>query len=118
MQTGDTFTFAQGGHLWVVISDPAKHSSSFVIVNLTTNSFRAGNDCVLDIGDHPWITEKSYVSYGDARLVGPDEEAKIARYMVAGTITKNFPMEPLILKDMIECGKKSTALSPLLKKYL
>lgn len=118
IQLGDTFVLGYGGHLWVVISDPAKNCGAFVIVNLTTNSFRAGNDCVLDVDDHPWIKEKSYVSFGDARLVEPAEEVKIVGCMATGTIVKQFPMDPAILNDIVECGKKSKALSPLLKKYL
>ncbi len=50
MQAGDTFIMGDGGHLWVVISDPAKHDGTFIIVNLkTTVPIRTCQQC-----GHTW----------------------------------------------------------------
>jgi hypothetical protein len=118
MQPGDTFTLGPGGHLWIVISDPVKHTGKFIIVNLTTDVFRAGKECELNPGDHQWITKKSFVSFGDAREVSPKEEAQIVAYMAAGIITKQFPMNPTILQKIIGSGKQSKALPVGFRKYL
>ena len=63
-QLGDAFLFGLHSHLWIVISEPAKHAGNFVIVNLTTDVFRAGKECELGLGDHEWIIQKCYVSFG------------------------------------------------------
>ena len=118
MQLGDTFILGQGGHLWIVISDPGKHAGKFIIVNLTTDVFRAGKDCELNPGDHQWITAKSYVNFGDAREVSPKEEAKIVAYMAAGTIKKHFPMNSVILQKIVAAGKQSKALPTGFLAYL
>ena len=115
---GDTFTLTPGGHLWIVLSDPDKNCGKFVIVNLTTDSRRAGIDCILDVGDHPWIREKSYISYGDAQIVTPEEKAKILKSIEAGVTTRDFPVDLDILKDIVDCGKKSRALAPIFKSLL
>ena len=81
VQLGDTFLLGQASHLWVVISDPKKHAGEFVLVNITTDAFRAGKDCELNVGDHQWIRHKSYVNFGDARKVTPQEEANFRRQM-------------------------------------
>jgi hypothetical protein len=114
MQLGDTFVIR---HLWIVISDPAKHSDKFIIVNLTSDKNRAGTDCELNVGDHEWITKKTYVSFGDAREVGPKEEVKLIENMAAGTIMKNFPMKPTVLRKIISAARASKALPTAFRCY-
>lgn len=118
LQIGDTFIFAPGGHLWVVISDPSRHEGNCIIVNLTSNAFRAGNDCQLKQGDHPWIAAASYVTFGDARKVTPKEETIIVSLMTAGTIKKHHPMPLPILKKIIDSAKASKALPGGFLAYL
>jgi len=108
----------QGGHLWVVISDPAQHDGEYIIANLTTDQFRAGKDCELNPGDHPWITEKCFVSFGDARKVTPAEDAKIATHMATKGIRKQFPVSAAALQKIVTAGKKSRALPGGFLAYL
>jgi hypothetical protein len=117
MKLGDTFIIGEGGHLWIVISDPAKHSSKFVIANLTTDANRAGTDCELNRGDHQWIKEKCYVNFADAREVTPVEEARMRESIVAGTIARHFPMKIAILQRILTAAKKSKALPTGLRNY-
>jgi hypothetical protein len=118
LQAGDTFVMGQGGHLWMVISDPVAHGGECVIVNLTTDAFRAGKECELNVGDHQWITEKCYVSMGDARKVTCQEEARILAYMQTGAIRKQFPLKPAVLKKIVEAAKASKAFPTGLQSYL
>ena len=118
MQLGDTFILGAGGHLWIVISDPPQHNGHFIIVNLTTDVFRAGKECELNIGDHQWITEKCYVTFGDARKVSPKEAATIMSYMASGVVTKHFPMRLAVLQKIIAAGKTSKALPTGFLAYL
>jgi hypothetical protein len=118
IQVGDTFYWKDGGHLWVVISDPHQHCGVFVTVNLTTDLFRAGTDCELDVGSHRWVVKKSYVSYGDARLWGPKEEANLAAQILLGTMKMHSPMVNPALAKIIAAGKVTKALAENFKKYL
>ncbi len=118
VQVGDTFLFGEGSHLWVVISDPAKNNGVFVIVNLTKNVFRAGKDCEMNVGEHQWITEKCYVSFGDARKVTPTEAAKIQALISQYQIKQHFPMRNSIVNKIVQAGKKSKALAIELKSLL
>jgi translation initiation factor IF-2 len=115
---GDSFVIGKGGHLWIVISDPAKHNGDYIIVNLTTDEFRAGKECELNPGDHEWITEKCFVSFGDARKVTPAEDAKIAAHMATKAIRKQFPVKTTLLQRIISVGKASKALAPEYKSHL
>jgi hypothetical protein len=117
MQFGDTFIMGPNGHLWVVISDRTKHSDKFVIANLTTNARRAGNECELNKGDHPWITQKSYVSFADAREVSCEQEATMLGYISTGVITKHYPMDQKVLEMIIASAARSKALPTGLRKY-
>jgi hypothetical protein len=118
IQIGDTLLFAPDGHLWVVISDSAKHAGHFIIVNVTSDVFRAGRECELNIGDHQWITKKSYISFGDARKVSPKEEAVIIKLIASGTVRSHYPMKSSVLQKIIASAKISKAMSEELKTYL
>jgi hypothetical protein len=111
VQIGDTFLFGQGSHLWVVISDPAKNNGEYVIVNLTTDVFRAGKECQLDVGDHQWVRQTSYVSYGDARKVTPKENARIQSLVSQGQVRQHFPMKQATLQKIISQAKTSNAIA-------
>jgi translation initiation factor IF-2 len=117
-QIGDSFVIGQGGHLWVVISDPSLHNGEYVIANLTTDEFRAGKECEMNVGDHPWITEKCFVSFGDARKVSRAEDAKIAANMATKAIRKQFPMRGAVLQKIVAAAKQSRAIEPGLLTYL
>ena len=118
VQLGDTFILGPSGHLWIVISDPAKNAGEFIMVNLTTNVFRAGTDCELNPGDHPWITDKCYVAFGDARKVSVKQEATIVALIQAGTIRSQHQMDTLVLQKIVDAGKKSKALAIAYKACL
>jgi hypothetical protein len=73
MKAGDTLLIDDPGttldsHLWIVISDPDVDPEHVVIVNLT--SYRADKDqaCVLDKGDHPYLSHRTCVETGGPRL--------------------------------------------------
>jgi hypothetical protein len=117
MQFGDTFVMGVGGHLWIVVSDPAKHSGHFVIANLTKDEYRTGKECELNKGDHGWIACKCFVNFGGAREVTPTEVAKITALMGSGHITPHLPMSHAILQKITTAAKTSKALKTGLKKY-
>ncbi len=71
MNAGDTLLIplpdtSLDSHLWMVISDPAQ-SDECVIVSFT--SWRADKDqaCVVDVGEHPYVSKKTCVNFRDAK---------------------------------------------------
>ena len=118
VQLGDTFLFGQGSHLWIVISDPAKNNGEFVIVNLTTDVFRAGKDCEMNVSEHQWIRQKCYVSFGDARKVTAKEAARIQQLISQNQIQQHFPMRTAVIKKIVASGINSKALATELKALL
>ncbi|MGA3334965.1 MAG: hypothetical protein ABSC62_12475 [Terracidiphilus sp.] len=118
MQIGDTFYWNEGGHLWVVISDPNMHAGEFIAVNLTKDLFRSGKDCELLPSDHRWIKEKTYVSFGDALKINSKECLRLEKSITAGTINRHFPMRPATLQKIIAAAKKSKAFAPAYLAYL
>jgi hypothetical protein len=113
---GDTFTLANA-HLWIVISDPNAHSGNFVIANLTSDSRRAGTECELNKGEHPWVIKQSFVNFGDAREVTPVEEAKMIVFVGTRDVRQHSPLDPAVLQKIVTAAKSSRALALNLKKY-
>jgi hypothetical protein len=109
LQRGDTFYWNEGGHLWVVISESS--SGVFVAVNITKDWFRAGKECELLPGEHPWINYKSYISFGDALRIGPAEHANLTKSIEEGDIKMHVAATEQLLQKIIAAGKKSKALA-------
>ena len=68
MEAGDTFRYGQGGHLWVVVSEPATDPAHVVIVNMTTDR-GIDRSCILNAGDHPFVDHPTCMRYDMARIV-------------------------------------------------
>jgi hypothetical protein len=110
MQIGDTFLWNEGGHLWVVISDPSTHAGEFIAVNLTKDEFRAGKECELAPGDHQWIREKTFVSFGDAMRYAPKNALNLEKQIALGTMKRHYPMKHSVLQKIIAAAKVSKAI--------
>ena len=59
-----------GYHLLLVLTDPAKNDR-ILLVNASTVYANVTHDssCYLHIGDHPFVSQQSYVVYAKARIV-------------------------------------------------
>ena len=118
MQLGDAFVMSiPPVHLWFVISDPTKNRGTYIIVNLTTDLFRAGKECVLNPGDHPWIRETSYISFADAIEITPEHNKTVTSF-IGTKIIMQSSLEPKILRKIIQAAKHSKAISSGFKRYL
>jgi hypothetical protein len=121
MKIGDAFLMSVPPryirHLYFVISDPSKHNGNFIVVNITGDRFRTGEECILNVGDHPWIKKKSFVAYADALELTPKQEQTIKK-----AIGKRVELQPClseqVLSKIVDAAKKSTAIAENLKKYL
>jgi hypothetical protein len=122
MKLGDAFLMSvppnfDCDHLFFVISDPEKNGGKFIIVNITGDEIRAGTECVLVLGDHPWITKKSFLTFTDALEITPAIRQNIDALM--GTTIKPQPcLKKDILTKIVEAAKASQAIPVEFKKYL
>ena len=122
MKLGDAFLMAvppdyQAPHLFFVISDPQKNSGTFIIVNITSDLFRAGRECVLNIGDHPWIKKECFVAFADALEITP-ERGNIIEALIGTKITMQATVSATILAKIVQAAKQSKAIPIAFKKYL
>jgi hypothetical protein len=122
MKIGDAFTMAipprfQISHLFFVISDPLKHDAGFVVVNITTNHIRAGEECVLGADDHPWIQKKSFLSFRDAMLIDAKKAASI-QGLVGKLVTMHPPLTEIVLNKILDSAKTSRSIPQTLKLFL
>jgi len=94
------------------------HDGEFIAVNLTKDVFRAGKECELNPGDHRWISEKTYVSFGDALKIGPEEAVKLEKQIASGAIKRHLPMKGSVLQKIIAVAKQTRALPTGYVDYL
>jgi CTP:molybdopterin cytidylyltransferase MocA len=69
---GDTFLAQPNSsskpHLYVVISNPENNAGNVIHVNLTSKKEWSDCSCVLQPGDHPFVTRETVVNYASATM--------------------------------------------------
>lgn len=55
-------------HLWIVITSQFGDPARVGVVNVCTWRRHADDTVILDVGDHPFITHKSYIYYSGLRV--------------------------------------------------
>ncbi len=113
VQLGSTF---QSNHLYVVISDPAKHGGKCVLVNLTTQRAKSDTTCILRPPDFPsFIHRATVVNYGDAL----EADAQLLERIIAqGEVTQHPEMAAAVLGRIVQGALISPAFPMGLRKYL
>ncbi len=118
MQAGDTFIRAgkhvkTDPHLWVIISDPAKNSS-VVTVNVTSQHIEKDQSCVIQSGEHSFVTKESVILYPEARVV---LKSQILSGIQSGLLKNhNRVSQPLLAR--IRTGAAKTKDLPLAAKRM
>jgi|SRR5581483_2859852 len=98
MDAGDTFLAANKeleDHLWVIISDPDQDPDRVLCVSLTTAAPHKELVCLIEAGEHPWVTHQTCVAYDKARLV---TRQQLFALKDSGTIIKHPPVGDGLLK--------------------
>lgn len=101
MEAGDTFLLVNkklDDHLWVILSDPQKDTRQILIVSLTTAAPHKESVCLLQAGEHPWVTHETCVAYNTARLV---TLANLHAWKDAGHLEMQAPLSAGLLNA---CG--------------
>jgi hypothetical protein len=99
MNPGDTLIIDEPGtsldsHLWIVISDPAENPEEVLLVNFT--KYRADKDqaCIVERGDHPFISQKTCVEYRGAKMASAKE---LQTLLDSGQVSSHKPASPQLL---------------------
>src|ERR1700733_9479843 len=71
---------------------------------------RAGEECVLDVGDHAWIQKKSFLSFRDAMLIDAKKAASI-QGLVGTLVTMHPPLSAIILNKIVNSAKISRSIT-------
>jgi hypothetical protein len=104
-------------HLFFVISDPLQHNAGCVVVNITTDHIRAGQECVLSVGDHAWIKKKSFVSFRDAMLIDANKAASI-QGLIGTLVSMHSPRTEIVLEKIVDSAKASRSIPQTLRALL
>jgi hypothetical protein len=111
MDIGSTMLLDDSGieeHLWIVISDPGVNSERVVIVNLESHDSPEKDDsCMLNVGDHPWITHKTCVRYRDARIAKNED---LDRLVASGALKARADASNELLTKIFEGAEKTLHL--------
>lgn len=95
-------------HLFVVIAGPSE-SGKALMANFTTYGEYKDGECILEIGDHPFILHKTVVKY-DASVVWP--LGQLASGISAGALVLGEPASEELLERIIagfwKTGRVST----------
>jgi hypothetical protein len=69
MNSGDTYLIPQDDkHLWAVISEPSFDPDNLVVVMFVSWKRHCDQNCILDVGDHPFIQRRTCVEYHRATI--------------------------------------------------
>ena len=113
LAAGHTFLLRKAthlfNHLWIILLDP-EVSGRTLMVNLTSRKPQLNQDLtvILQVGEHPYLTQESIVNYGDARCV---ETHLVEQSFSIGLGVPNDPCSPELLRK-IRDGLLSSELTP------
>lgn len=104
MDTGDTLYIPVPGtsldsHLWVVISDPISNPMAVVIVSFTKHRADKDQGCILDVGDHSFIRQRTCVAYRQAKVVS---ESELEVLVAMPDVKQLEPVLPDVLQRILD----------------
>ena len=92
---GATFLLSRPyNHLYVICSDPALDADKVVLVNFTTFEPEEETCCIVNAGEHPFITRKSCIRYKDARIA---TTAALRKLLDLGQMSPREPVSADVL---------------------
>lgn len=123
LRAGDTFINAdrpdigRPAHLWIVLSDPEKNAEQILIVNLSSlgHPDRDDDTCVVNVGEHPFVSHPSFVFYAKANAPGISELGEAFR---VNMLRFRESVEPELLARIRRGAMKTPHLRRKYKKLL
>ena len=116
MEAGNTFLLTKvDDHLWVILSDPSQDAGEILVVSVTT--WREGKDpaCMIERGEHPFVTHRSCMAYIEARCVSRDN---LYTLKDGGYLKMQEPVSTELLGRMREAAAHTQNLKPVFKAIL
>lgn len=108
-KAGDTFLKLSGAvsHLFIVLFDPFQHVEKgygdfLYVASVNITSIRTAvydTTCILNVGDHPFITQPSYINY---RMMDCERFSIIKSRVESGEYKLNTPIRHEILVKVID----------------
>jgi hypothetical protein len=91
-------------HMYVVLTEPVDTATRRACVLwVCWSSVREGrfhdDTCILDVGDHPFITRRTWVNYEQSAIVTVEE---IRKNLNRGVLTKEDPLKESALNRIVE----------------
>jgi hypothetical protein len=111
VQAGDTFLLVNqklDDHLWVILSDSQMDANRVLLVSLTTAAAHKESVCLIQAGEHPWVTHESCVAYNHAKVV---TLAQLHGWKDAGHLKLQDPLSAAMLKRIRERAAESVDLA-------
>jgi hypothetical protein len=125
MVAGDSFLVpsgASGNHLFVIILGPMLiqqrgRQLQVVLVNFSTirDNVPFDNACLVDEGEHPFVTRKSFVQYRYARI---DAEEHVSSMVTSGAWPRQVACTPELLIKIIAGARRSNRITNEIKGML
>ena len=106
---GQTFRLSNSqinNHLHIILSDPKLNPEKIVTVNFTSRRPDKDQSCLVEVGEHPFLTKPSCINY-DNRLI---TEEQWKQCLTACSLILNEPLSPSLLKRILQ----GAAISPYL----
>ncbi len=108
MELGFTFLLTEADrHLWIVLSNPKVDPETVLLVSVTTWRPDKDRACMIQRGEHQFVTHDSCVSYLEAR------DASLAQLYAlkdSGYLKTQEPLTPTLLKRVLDGAVNSRFL--------
>jgi len=103
-------------HPRIVISDPDLNPVQVVLVNFTgfEGEFR-DHSCIIEVGEHPWLTKKTCISYKDASVVA---QVDVDKLIESGRLKLLTPVSDEVLARILSGAEISDELPNRCRRIL
>jgi len=108
-------------HLFIILTDPVANpfngeKNSLLLTSLSTLDTALPHDptCILHLGDHPFVTRDSYVSYRDSRIL---ETTKIINGVASGEFVVKDLMDSRIVDTICDGLLTSQQTAEKIKRF-
>ncbi|HEY8667283.1 MAG TPA: hypothetical protein VIL86_11490 [Tepidisphaeraceae bacterium] len=110
MNAGDVFRFVGIAdiHVWTIISDPARDRQKLLMVNFTTWEPHVDQACIIEPGEHPFITGRTQVNYSKSKVV---TDAQLESLRAKRRLEFLESLSPALLTRIRSSAMQSTTLA-------
>ena len=113
-------TFIRQGHIWFNLTEPTRHSTSVLCVNLTTLDDECPDDeCLIECAEYKWVEDghPTAIAFSRARIW---DSEKIESSLANGTLKKphHGDVSKTTVNKVLKVAAKSVQLNSDFKKLL